>query len=162
MRKRSGIVVFVIVALALVGYLSRPTQAQSQVPGQVTLADVVAEIRQLRAVTEENGKQQVLASMLLAQQGRIQPISNRLFETRKDIEETDRSLLTATTSLRALQATSGPLTEERTAIARHVFEEARDKMAALRSRESDLASELGREEAAWADLMAQLQRSIRR
>jgi hypothetical protein len=158
---RSSVSILGMVAL-LMGISAGSALAQNQPPAPVTLADVVAEIRELRAAIEESGKQQLLASVLATQQSRIQPLNAQLYETRKEIEAAGKTARLTGTAVRDLHADASERGREMLARAKAALQEASDHESALRRREAEIRQELSIEEGKFSDLMAQFFRTIRR
>ena len=142
--------------------------AQAQTPSGGSLAEVAAEIRLLRTALEENGNKQTLASMLSAQQARLQPHVSQLAEVRKQLDEAMNATRTLNTSLLSFQAEppgSAAQASARTGMLKQMqasLQAAQIRESELRGREVEAAQAMQREEAVWLDLMNRLQQSIKR
>ena len=160
MRTRSAIAIVASCA-ALSAWSMGRVAAQSQgVPGG-TLSEVATEIRLLREALQAGQKTQTLASVMAVQQSRITPITAELSNLRREIDEQTVALQKSKEGLRTYQA----LPKVDKAVAESMMasiQGAESRLALLNGRERDLSARLQNEEAAWAQLMAQLQEAIRR
>lgn len=151
--------------------------AQSQGPGPSTggsLAELTAEVRQLRLVVQDAGRNQTqiqaLNIALTAQHSRLSQVSARL-------DKVDEELRVA--SLRSQQAAQS-LSDVRAALARattesdrqHLqgvmedFKQSADKVAGeenqIRTRQMELFNSFRAEEARWVELVAKLEEILKR
>lgn len=158
--------VAVVAAVALTSGLRVFAQTQATPGG--SLAEIAAEIRLLRTALEDNGNKQTLASMLTAQQGRLQPYISQLAQIRSLLDDAVIQTRNANASYLATQAETeapGPLARAREEILKGMQRNLDTQTAKendLRNREAEIRQALQREEAVWNDLMNRLQQSIRR
>ena len=159
MRTRTAIIVGTACVL-LAAWSMGSVAAQSQaVPGG-TLTEVATEIRLLREAVQAGQKTQTLASFASVQQSRIAPITAELSILRREIDDQTVALQKSKEGLRSYQALPK---YEKDVVTQMVasIQGAETRLALTRGREQDLSARLQNEEAAWAQLMAQLQEFLR-
>lgn len=155
--------------------IAGPARAQTPQPvATVSLTELTAEIRLLRAAIEEGSRRQsetqAISIYLSAQQSRMVQLSNRLDDVRGELADAtavfQQVQQRASSSQEALER---PLrAEERREIEAalpHVKAEVSQAAAAvqqLRSRESELVQALQTEDVRWNDLIGRLEQMIRR
>ena len=174
------IVVGVLLLAGCLTWAAAGPSAQSRDESVPVLKELVAEVRGIRAAidrfTDSQTQVQALTSLLSVQQSRIADLSARLDVARRELEQ--HTLRAGQLSTHIEQMESGRLaTESRfegtPAERRAQFEatiadiRAQQEQASLqeqqiRSREMELQSALGAEQARWIDLQGRLELLLRR
>lgn len=157
----AGVSMLAVVSVSL--RASVVSQTQPVAPG--SMAEVVAEIRLLRASFEERSRHQAIAAAMAAQQARVQPLVVQLGEARKDLDKAAADTRAASQAVQELQYNVSGSVKSLPDITRR-FQTTATLAAAketdLRRREGDLVQAIEREDAVWSDLLARLQEAIRR
>ena len=170
-RMKVAVGVAVILAAAVV-----TTWAQGLGPSNTgSLAELTAEVRQLRMVVQEAGRNQsqmqALGIALTAQQSRLQQVGARMEATQQELEKaqaTSQQLAAVFSSAQDARTSQNLSAEDRAgrAEALKMFREQLDRAQAaenaIRTRLSDLATSFRNEEARWLELVAKLDEVVKR
>ena len=148
-------------------------QRGSDAPAGGSLADVVAELRQLRLSVEESTRRQAethaLGVYLSSQQGRVVQVASRWDAARRELDAVSlrSTQLSAafTNNEEELRAAKPEVRAQLEARSRALKEELETVPAELRQaqiREAELSQLLQAEEARWTDLIARLEVLVKR
>jgi len=152
------------------------TWAQGLGPSNAgSLAELTAEVRQLRMVVQEAGRNQsqmqALGIALTAQQSRLQQVGARLEAAQQDLEKAQaasQQLANVFSSAQEARPAQNMSAEERAdrAEALKMFREQLDRAQAaenaIRTRIADLTTSFRSEETRWLELVAKLDEVVKR
>ena len=155
------------------GVVLRAQVQPAPAPAPSSFADLIAEVRQLRATVEDSNRRQshiqMLSVYLAAQQSRLVETANRLEATRRQLSDAAQRTAEGERVVKMFagdqdQATPSPFPSEAGALA-DIFKPQLDAAKArehhLRAREAEMVQALQIEEARWTDLMARLEQSVK-
>ena len=170
---RRGLAKGIIAVAMTMSAVAVIAQRGTEAPGGASLADVAAELRQLRLAVEESTRRQTeahaLGAYLSAQQSRLVQVTSRLDVARRELDAVSlrsNQLSTAlTNNEEELRSARPELRSELEMQARGLKEQLETVPAQLRQaqiREAELSQILQAEEARWTDLIAKLEQVVRR
>ena len=160
--------------LAVPGAVRTASAQSAEAESAQALKELVAEVRGLRAVIEQYANTQIQAQavgeLLNVQQRRVSEVTARLDSARKELDGSGVETRRITGALSGVEEALRRVTDprERAQIEaqqrslKDELERRTEQEQGIRSRESDLSSSLGLEEAKWNELVDRLTQWLRR
>lgn len=167
----------VVTAVGLLGLFSVGVVAQAPRGGSDVLAQLLAEVHALRVVLErqaaDTARIQLLTNRLTIQEARVTRLARDLDDVREQLSRGDVDEREAAEQLKRMETSLSHLSdaaqkeefEQQVAMMRRQISEARAREQRLRTREGELESAFGAEQARWVEIsnrLDELERSLAR